>query len=607
MKTFRTLFVLILVVAVAIAGSLAWKAFQRPRHNVVIFVADGLRSHIVTPQTAPNMAAIRAGGVDLANSHSIYPTFTTPNASVIATGHKLGDTGDFGNILYVGQPTSSGSPSPFAGVEDDEVLGGLNRLYHDNYLDETSLMAAARRAGYQTAAIGKLGPVGIQDVTSRDGKGSLIIDDSTGSASGIPLPADVVQAIKAAGLPAVAEDRGLNASPGAYNAPGVWVANVQQQDWFTAVATKVLLPRFKARAKPFFMVFWSRDPDGTQHNQGDSLNSLTPGINGPTTIAAIRNADNDLGRLQQALREQGLADSTDIVVIADHGFSVINKQSATSASARVDYADVPHGFLPPGFLAADMARALNLPMADGGRVPVDLAHEHSHTGDALLGPDPAHPQVAIAANGGSDLIYLPGDPAKGLAKRIVAWLTTQDYVGAIFVKDSLGRLPGALPESVIGLHGHARTPQPDLVVSFASHPTGCPDPEVCAAEVADTTLQQGQGMHGTFSRADTHNFMAAIGPDFRQGFRDAAPVGNVDVAPTLARVMALHWRAIGHLQGRVMSEALKGGAGVTSRRYVLESDPAANGFTTVLEGQRAGGTDYYDAAGAPGRVVGLRE
>ncbi len=28
---------------------------------------------------------------------------------------------------------------------------------------------------------------------------------------------------------------------------------------------------FKARNKPFVLVFWSRDPDGTQHNQGDSL------------------------------------------------------------------------------------------------------------------------------------------------------------------------------------------------------------------------------------------------------------------------------------------------------------------------------------------------
>ena len=56
-----------------------------------------------------------------------------------------------------------------------------------------------------------------------------------------------------------------------------------------------------------------------------------------------------------------------------------------------------------------------------------------------------------------------------------------------------------------------------------------------------------------------------------------------------------------------MSEALTGGAGVEAQAYVVRSAPAANGFVTVLQGQRAGGADYDDAAGAPGRVVGLRE
>ena len=54
------------------------------------------------------------------------------------------------------------------------------------------------------------------------------------------------------------------------------------------------------------MVFWSRDPDGTQHNQGDSLGRLVPGINGPTSLAAISNADDNLARLLAALKEQGL-------------------------------------------------------------------------------------------------------------------------------------------------------------------------------------------------------------------------------------------------------------------------------------------------------------
>jgi arylsulfatase A-like enzyme len=579
----------------------------QPRSNVIIFVADGLRSGIVTPETAPTMAKIRADGVDLADSHAMYPTLTTVNASAIATGHRIGDTGDFGNVIYVGAQTSASSPSPFAPVEDDEVLGGLNALYGGNYLNETSVMAEARKAGYATAAIGKVGPIAIQDVTAREGTGSLIIDDTTGYPGGLPLPADVAAAIKAAGLPAAAEDRGLNGSPGNFEMAGVWVANVQQQDWFAGVATKVVLPRFKSAGKPFFMLFWSRDPDGTQHNQGDSLNTTAPGINGKTSMAGIRNADNDLAKLVATLKDLGLHETTDIIVIADHGFSTIGKDATGSASAKLAYPDVPKGFIPPGFLAIDMAALLHEPLADAAGLPVNpAAGEHPRFDGALIGQDPKHPHVAIAADGGSDLIYLPGRDAKALAPKLVAWLTTQDYISAIFVNDVLGDIPGALPFSDIGYRGASPVLQPSIVVSFKSTAGDCPNSELCAIEVADTSLQQGQGMHGSFSRADTHNFMAAIGPDFKTGFRDPDPVSNADVAPTVAEILGLHPTAIGHLLGRPMSEALVGGATLPVSTKVVRSTPAANGFVTVLNEQDAGGEPYFDAAGAPGRSVGLK-
>ena len=70
----------------------------------MLFVADGLRSRMVDDTTAPTMAAIARDGVSLRNSHSLFPTFTTANASGMATGHMLGDTGDFSNTIYAGFP-----------------------------------------------------------------------------------------------------------------------------------------------------------------------------------------------------------------------------------------------------------------------------------------------------------------------------------------------------------------------------------------------------------------------------------------------------------------------------------------------------------------------
>ena len=112
------------------------------------------------------------------------------------------------------------------------------------------------------------------------------------------------------------------------------------------------------------LVFWSRDPDGTQHNQGDSLNTLVPGINGPTSLAGIKNSDDDLGKIRQALADLGIDKTTDVIVTADHGFSVISKESATSTSAKAIYADVPEGFVPPGVVAIDIAAGVGLPLWD---------------------------------------------------------------------------------------------------------------------------------------------------------------------------------------------------------------------------------------------------
>ena len=112
-------------------------------------------------------------------------------------------------------------------------------------------------------------------------------------------------------------------------------------------------------------------------------------------------------------------------------------------------------------------------------------------------------------------------------------------------------------------------------------------------------------MHGSFSRADTWNFMAMQGPDFKSHFVDPAPASNADLGRTIAQLMQLDVSNKGKLVGRVLSEALPNGAlpDVTSR--VVISDPAPNGVATVINMQMVGDTRYFDAAGFPGRTVGL--
>jgi hypothetical protein len=150
-------------------------------------------------------------------------------------------------------------------------------------------------------------------------------------------------------------------------------------------------------------------------------------------------------------------------------------------------------------------------------------------------------------------------------------------------------------------------PQPSIVVGFRSFlAKGCKlGPLMCTVEIADTGLHTGQGMHGTFSRADTRNFMAAIGPDFKARFADKAPVSSADVAPTLAHLLGLDLPGPGTLKGRVIAEALKGGKPVAAGRGVVASAPGPHGEKTILDFQNVGPTRYFDAAGFAGRTVGL--
>ena len=576
-------------------------------HNIVLFIPDGLRALMVSKETAPTMAAIRDKGINFRNPHSLFPTFTTPNASAMATGHYLGDTGDFSNTIYSGFPVPGAGDSVTPFLESDPVLGDVDEHFAGDYLDEVTLLKAARDAGISTATVGKLGPALIFDHTDRTGAPTIVVDDSTGSPSGIPVSQEVQAAMTGAELPLAAPSRGDNGKAGTAGTPGTKVANIAQQDYFVDVATKVVLPLFKTRNRPFVLVFWSRDPDGTQHNQGDSLNQLIPGINGPTSLASIKNADDDLGRIQKALGDLGLADTTDIFVTADHGFATISKESKTSPAAQVSYSDVRASFLPPGFVAIDIAAALAMPLYDPDAKNALIAgNSHSKWGNGLIGPDPNKPEIVVAANGGSDLVYLP-KKNRALAVRVVSALLAQDYVSGLFVDDSLGRIPGTLPLTAINLKGSALTPMPAIAVNFRTFSTGCEQPLTCTVELADTGLQQGQGMHGSFSRADTMNFMAAIGPDFKAGFIDEAPASNADVGKTLAHILGLKIKDKGRLIGRVLTETMPGG---TTPRYVarvLRSDPAAGGIRTVLDYQLVGNTRYFDAAGFPGRTVGLTD
>ena len=594
------------LLAAAAASALLLGAGQAPAapRNVVLFVPDGLRSELVAPETTPNLAAFAAAGVRFANSHAVYPTVTMVNAAAFATGHQPGDTGVYAGSVYVGEPVAAGGGSVVPSLEDDPTLAELDARYN-GLVGEQTLVASAIEAGYSTAVVGKYGPVALQ-VPARLRERTVLIDDRTGRPGGIAVPAAIASRMARSGLAVLAPGRGDNGDAGNLRERGTRSTNAGQQTWFAAVTTRAILPELKSRHKPFLLIYWSRDPDGTQHNHGDSHRSLEPGTTGPTVMAAVRDADRAFGELLESIDALGLRDSTDIIVASDHGFSTITLDSATSAAARQSYRGVAPKQLPHGFLALDLGEALGLPVreADGERA-VLAAGSHPEEGSALLGHDPDRPVAVVAANGGTDAIYLPGDAAAALAARIVEYLLGQDYVGGLFVDDRFGTIPGTLPLSAIGLSGAARTPRPAIVVSFRSASIGCPNVLLCTALVADTPLLPGQGAHGSLGRADTANFIAAAGPGFRRGYVDLMPASNVDVGRTMAALLGLRVGTRGRATGRVLSESLAGGSEAPFTRETVRGVATAAGLATEIVLQRVGETRYVTAGGISGRAVGL--
>src|SRR5262249_59314225 len=73
--------------------------------------------------------------------------------------------------------------------------------------------------------------------------------------------------------------------------------------------------------------------------------------------------------------------------------------------------------------------------------------------------------IVIAANGGSDYLYVPSHD-QATVEKIVTFLQGRKEFGAVFVASAYGDLPGALPLDLIHAENSAGR-NPDVLVSYA--------------------------------------------------------------------------------------------------------------------------------------------
>lgn len=447
--------------ALAAAGTQAAQAAPATG-AVLLLVIDGLRPDYVTPSLMPRLHTLGARGVRFDASHSVFPTVTRVNSSSIATGSYPETHGLLGNTVYSAKtfPTKGLNTSEYAELEAMEKAEGM-------LLTAPTLATTLQKAGRRM---------------------TVFSAGSTGSAKLLGSPDGAATVINPEYIrPASLRERLVHALG---EPPEEAVPNNRRNQWVVDAYLKFGLGELRSDVT----AIWFGDPDATAH---------ATGIGSEKTTQALKFVDAEIGRIEDALRQQSLFAQTDIIVTSDHGFSTHT------------------GTMKLATLVAPFAR----PLPDGT-------------------PDIVVTEGAINFRGAKD-------PARVAA--VVAALQKRPEVGAIFTRpaapDSMnGVVPGTLAFTVARWE-HARSAE--ILVS------GNWDEEKNDTGWTGRTTQGGVAGHGTSSPYDIHNTLLAAGPDFRERTVSRVPASNADLAPTILRILGVS--APSTMTGRSIDEALKSG------------------------------------------------
>ena len=590
--------------------------------RVIIFVWDGLRPDSVDATNTPRLAAMAAQGVWFTDNHSTYPTFTMMNSASFATGNLPAATGFYGNTLWQEGPTgndSAGATVDFNQpifTEDYGILLDLQTYYGGKLFLIGTLFQAAQKAGLVTATVGKSGAAFLQDIA----EGGFIVDEKFAypltfakelQAAGYALPRLTPNAYPLGSITLALTNGDPTGADGRNNFSDISTSDPTDQSgspynkangYMMGVYLDVIL----AQKHPDLTLIWFRNPDSTEHAYGPGSADYQD---------SLKSQDQLLGMLQEKLNALGLTASTDLIVVSDHGHSSVSgplnlfplrgvKPDPAGIGNTTGDVD-PNGFsvsgdvrlahlmTQAGFVAYDGVGCTFDPVMSGITADGTLLYPIQYDTDGSIcgavhgryntpayrvpaGPLPAQ-AVVIAANGGSEYLYVPDRDATTVANA-VKFLQSREEFGAIFVASSYGSLPGTLSLDKVKLENSAGR-NPDVVASYDYDETAVVQG---MKGIEFESAQNYRGMHGTFGPVDVHNTLVASGPRFKSGMQDTLPSGNVDVAPTAAAILGLSFPSAA---GRSLDESFVGGKAVTDYTITpLSMAPAAaaTGLSMVL-------------------------
>lgn len=396
-----------------------------------------LYAQIAAKAHVPNLRRLHDEGSFAEGVEGVYPTVTYPSHSTIVTGRTPAEHGIYSNVSV---------RSPQQKLEE--------WFWYTKDLKAPALWDEARRARLTSAAVSWPVTVG----AAIDWNLPEIWDASTGVVGDLQYI-------------------GQHATPGLMEEALKALGPIPAGQNINVVRTRLAAYLIR-KYRPNLMLVHLADPDHTEHSFGPAS---------PQTAKAMEEDDARVGELLDAVRESGLASSTDVFIVSDHGF------------LRTDHQIQPNVLLvKAGLLSANSAGQIT-----GGK-------------------------IFTLSNGGSFFIYWPQDrDLRGEVEAALMPLRKRGVLWAEFNRPALRDL-GADPAVQLALDA----------------PEGYVFGDRAVGELITTQQTEG-GAHGYLPyRSGLESSFMAWGPDIRRGV-NLHRTRMTSEGPTILKALGVNNRNFG--------------------------------------------------------------
>jgi len=506
----------------------------------LVMVLDGLRPDAINPEDTPNLYRLREEGVNYVNGHSVFPTVTRVNATVIGTGFYPSTNGIVSNSMYVPEvnPTQSFSTGEYKDLlKLNEASGG--QIVFTKTLGEVLQENGLNLAVVSSGSTGSAMLLNPRAVTN--GVGGTVINGYFDPGKLVAFPQDVNEAVLAR-FGEAPPNKDTN-KDGQYN---------EAVDWTQDVLREYVIPELQ----PDVILNWLTEPDNIQH---------ATGANSPASVNTIRNDDRNVGLVIEKLKQLGLEDKTDLFVVSDHGFGLENFTVNTSKElidaglkSAPDSDDVV-------VASSSQAVLLHVKNRSPERIEqiVKFLQQQDWFGVAFTSADRS------------------GSSSESASQKSV---NPQGWVEGTF---SLELIHQANPERGA-----------DIILTFPwtseKNVFGVRGTDSIDTSTGVTASREGNlSGHGSMSPWNVRNTFFAWGVDFKQGVKIETPASNVDLAST---ILALKGVNSSELDGRVLVESLRRSPKKIKATTSYFTTTGPNGYKATIQVSTLGKQRYIDVS-----------